>query len=107
MKWKYYFVILILVLAIFLPGCGTSGIVTPNPDILGGDAYTCENLIKGLYTALSSGNFIQALSYCKDGGLTFKYVNNLWGLAQDYPTLPYPIYQVYDVYDFSYLGGVI
>ena len=105
MKRKLFLVVLFLVLAMFLAGCGTSGIVTPDPTVIGGDAYTCENLLRGLYIALSSGNFIQALSYCKDGGLTFEYVNNLWGLAQEYPTIPYATYQVYDVYDFSYLPG--
>ena len=104
MKSKYYFVILFLVLAIFLSGCSGGGIVTPDTDEIGGDAYLCENLLRGLYTALSNRNFTQALSYCKSGGLTFDYVNDLWNFAQEHPTF-YVTYQVYDVYDFSYLGG--
>ena len=104
MKKKYYFVILFLVLAIFLSGCSGGGIVTPDTDEIGGDAYLCENLLRGLYTALSNRNFTQALSYCKSGGLTFDYVNDLWNFAQEHPTF-YVTYQVYDVYDFSYLGG--
>ncbi|PKP58964.1 hypothetical protein CVT91_07545 [Candidatus Atribacteria bacterium HGW-Atribacteria-1] len=96
MKKKYYFVILFLVLAIFLSGC--SGVVTPSSD-----GVVCKNLLKGFYTALSNQNFTQALSYCKSGGITFDYVNNLWNIAQQYPTL-YVTYQVYDIYDLSYVG---
>lgn len=99
MKKKYFFVILFLILAIFLSGC--SGITTPDPNIIGGDAYVCENLLTGLYTALSNQNYTQALSYCKPGGITFEYVNNLWTIDQQYPTL-YTTYQVYDVYNFEY-----
>lgn len=102
MKRKYFLVFLFLILAIFLSGCG--GVVTPDTDEVGGDFYVCENLIRGLYTALSNRNFAQALSYCKSSGLTFKYVNDLWNFAQEHPTF-YVTYQVYDVYDFSYLGG--
>jgi hypothetical protein len=86
MKKKYCFVILFLVLAIFLSGCSGGGIVTPDTDEIGGDAYLCENLLSGFYTALSNQNFTQALSYCKYGGATFKLVNNKWDLAQEYPT---------------------
>ena len=103
MRKKYFFVILFLILAIFLVGCG--GVVTPGPNEVGGDFYICENLLRGLYTALSNQNFTQALSYCKPGGLTFEYVNNLWGLVQEYPTAVHATYQVYEVYDFSYLPG--
>jgi len=98
-KKKYYFVILLLVLAIFLSGCSGGGIVTPNTD-----EVVCENLLRALYTVLNDRNFTQALSYCKSGGLTFEYVNNLWNLAQVIPTF-YVTYQVYEVYDVSYLVG--
>ena len=101
MKVKYFLVIMLLVLAIFLSGC--SGIVTPDPNDIGGDAYVCENILKGFYTALSNQNFTQALIYCKSGGATFKYVNGLWDTAQEYPTF-YITYQVYDVFDFNYVG---
>ena len=104
MKKKYYLVILFLVLVMFLSGCSGGGIVTPDIDEIGGDAYLCENLFKGFYTALSNENFTQALSYCKNGGATFKLVNSRWDLVQEYPTF-YITYQVNDVYDFSYLGG--
>ena len=99
---KSLVLILFLILAMFLVGCG--GVVTPGADEVGGDFYVCENLLRGMYTALSNRNFTQALSYCKSGGLTFEYVNNLWNFAQEHPTF-YVTYQVYDVYDFSYLGG--
>jgi len=101
MRKVCFLVILFLILAIFLSGCG---VVTPDPNEVGADFYVCENLLKGFYTALSNRNFTQALSYCKLGGLTFEYVNNLWNFAQEHPTF-YVTYQVYDVYDFSYLGG--
>ena len=101
---KSLFIILLLILGIFISGCSGGGVVTPGADEVGGDFYVCENLLRGMYTALSNRNFIQALSYCKSGGLTFEYVNNLWNFAQEHPTF-YVTYQVYDVYDFSYLGG--
>ena len=99
MKRKYCFAVLFLALVIFLTGCSGGGTVTPNTD-----GVVCENLLRALYTALSDRNFTQALSYCKSGGLTFEYVNDLWNFAQEHPTF-YVTYQVYDVYDFSYLGG--
>jgi len=98
-KRKYCFAVLFLALVIFLTGCSGGGTVTPNTD-----GVVCENLLRALYTALSDRNFTQALSYCKSGGLTFEYVNDLWNFAQEHPTF-YVTYQVYDVYDFSYLGG--
>ena len=101
MKRKYYLVFVFFIFAVFLSGC--SGIVTPDIDEIGGDAYLCENLLKGFYTALSNQNFTQALSYCKPGGATFELVNNKWDLAQEYPTF-YITYQVYDVFDFKYVG---
>ncbi|MBA7588038.1 hypothetical protein ES708_30086 [subsurface metagenome] len=100
---KSLVIILLLILA-FFSGC--SGVVTPDTNGVGGDFYICENLLKGFYTALSNQNFAQALSYCKSGGATFKLVNNLWDLSQEYPTF-YVTYQVYDVYDFSYLGKYV
>ena len=106
MKRKYYFVILFLVLAIFLSGCSGGGVVTPDIDEIGGDAYLCENLLKGFFTALNNENFALALSYCKSGGATFDLVNNKWDLAQQYPTF-YFTYQVYDICNFSYIGEYV
>ena len=63
---KSFIIIIILILSIFLSGCSVSGIVTPTTDVVDGDSYICENLIRGLYTALSNRNFTQALSYCSD-----------------------------------------
>ena len=100
MKRKYFLLILVLVLAIYLSGCSGGGMITPDTN-----GVVCENLLRGLYTALSNQSFTQALSYCKPGGLTFDYVNNLWGLAQEYPNAIHATYQVYEVYDFSYLLG--
>ncbi len=92
---------ILALLIIFLAGC--SGIVTPNTYDVGGDFYICENILRGLYTALSNQNYAQALSYCKPGGIMFEFVNNLWNLDQQYPGI-YATYQIYNVYDFSYIG---
>jgi len=70
------------------------------------DFDVCENLLKGFYTALSNQNFTLALSYCKSGGITFDYVNALWDLALEYPQF-YMTYQIYSIYNFSYLGQSI
>ena len=101
MKKKLFFVVLVLVLAIFLSGC--SGMVAPDSNDVGGDFYICENLLKGYYTALSNRNYTQALSYCKSGGIMYKFVNSEWDLALDYPNL-YFTYEIYNVYNFSYLS---
>jgi len=95
MKVKFYLVILLLLVAIYLSGCG-SGIVTPNPYGVGGDYSVCENILRGFYTALSNQNYPQALSYCKIGGISFEHVNELWNLEQQFPT-SYATYQVYNV----------
>ena len=105
MKRKYYLVILLFVVAIYLSGC-SGGIVTPNSYGVGGDFYVCENLLRGFYVALSNQNYPQALSYCKPGGASFKYVNNTWNTDQQYPTL-YTTFQVYEIYNFSYIGPSI
>ena len=99
MKRKYFLVVLFLILAIFLSGCSGGSGVTPATD-----GVVCENLVRGFYTALSNRSFAQALSYCKSGGLTFDYVNDLWDFAQDHPTF-HVTYQVLKVYDISYLWG--
>ena len=103
MRRKAILLLSILIIAIFLIGCSTGGIVTPDSNNIGGDFYVCENLLKGFYAALCNQNFTQALSYCKYGEPTFQLVNNLWDLAQEYPTF-YTTYQVYDVFNFYYVG---
>jgi len=57
MKMKYHIIILSLILTMFLSGCTGGGIVTPDINDIGGDAYLCENLLKGYYIALSNQNF--------------------------------------------------
>jgi hypothetical protein len=106
MKRKNILLLSILILAIFLTGCSTGGVVTPDPNTTGVDFYLCENLLKGFYTALSNQNFVLALSYCKSGGATFKFVNNTWNTAQEYPTF-YFTYQIYNICNFSYLGKYV
>ncbi|HXL01822.1 MAG TPA: hypothetical protein PK016_01680 [Candidatus Atribacteria bacterium] len=102
MKRKNFLIVLLLVLAVYLSGC-SGGIVTPNAYEVGGDFYVCENLLRGFYTAISNRNYAQALSYCKPGGSSFEFVNDIWNLDQQYPTT-YITCQVYNVYDFSYIG---
>jgi PKD repeat protein len=67
------------------------------------DFDVCENILIAFYAALSNQNFSQALSYCKNGGATYDYVNDLWDIALDWPDF-YMTYQIYSVYDFSYWG---
>jgi len=67
------------------------------------DFDVCENILIGFYAALSNQNYAQALSYCKYGGATYDYVNNLWDLALEYPQF-YMTYQIYSAYNFSYIG---
>lgn len=67
------------------------------------DFDVCENILIAFYAALSNQNFAQALSYCKNGGATYDYVNDLWDIALDWPQF-YTTYQIYNVYDFFYWG---
>jgi len=98
MRKVYFLVILFLILAIFLSSCG---VITPDIDEVGEDFYICENLLRGYYTALSNRNYTQALSYCKPGGVMYKFANSMWDLALDYPEF-YHTYQIYNVYNFSH-----
>ena len=66
------------------------------------DFDACKNILIGFYAALSNQNYAQALSYCKYGGNTYDYVNNLWDLAIEYPQF-YMTYQIYSTYSFSYI----
>jgi len=67
------------------------------------DFDVCENILIAFYAALSNQNYTQALSYCKYGGATYDYVNDLWDIALDWPQF-YTTYQIYSVYDFFYWG---
>ena len=58
MKRKCFFVILFLVLAIFLSGCG--GIVTPP----GPDEAAVKSVINEYYLALNDQNWSEAKNYC-------------------------------------------
>jgi|AntAceMinimDraft_9_1070365.scaffolds.fasta_scaffold40884_1 PKD repeat protein len=69
----------------------------------GADFDVCENILIAFYAALSNQNYTQALSYCKYGGATYDYVNNLWDLALEYPQF-YRTFQIYSAYNFSYIG---
>lgn len=87
--------------AVFLlAGCGvyTTPTVTSDEDF-----RTCENILRAWYQALSAENFPLALSYCKTGGITFDYTNNLWRLSIEYPHTDI-LYVVRDVYQKEYLN---
>jgi len=62
MKRKYYFVILFLVLAIFLSGCGSSGIVTPATD-----EAKIKIVINEYFLAINDQNWSKAKGYCVYG----------------------------------------
>ena len=64
---KYYFVIFFLVLAIFLVGCGSSGIVTTTMS----DEAQITNKIGQFCVALSDKNFDLAKSYCYPGSSAY------------------------------------
>ena len=85
---------------------GASGSTTKTITVTSGseaDFAVCENLLRGMYAALSNRNFTQALSYCKTGGITYNYIYDLWSLALEYPQF-YMTYQIYSAYNFSFLG---
>lgn len=76
---------------------------TPEPDEVGEDFVVCENLLRGMYAALSNQNFTQALSYCKPEGITYNYIYDLWSTAQEWPQV-YLTYQIHSAYNFSHIG---
>ena len=85
---------------------GASGSTTETITVTSGseaDFVVCENLLRGMYAALSNQNFTQALSYCKSGGITYDYIYDLWSIALEYPQF-YMTYQIYSAYNFSYIG---
>jgi len=103
MNKKLFYVSIFLILILLFSGCVG---VTPDSDQVGGDFYLCENLLKAYYTALSNRDYTQALSYCKPGGVMFKFANSMWDLAIDYPTL-YHTYEIYEVYNFSFITSLM
>ena len=62
MKRKYYFVILLLILAIFLSGCSGGGIVTPATD-----EAEIKSVIHEYFLAINDQNWSKAKSYCVYG----------------------------------------
>ncbi|MBE9510832.1 MAG: PKD domain-containing protein, partial [Bacteroidetes bacterium] len=88
---------------------GATGSITKTITVTSGseaDFVVCENLLRGMYAALSNQNFTQALSYCKPGGITYDYIYELWSLALEYP-LFYITYQVHSAYNFSHIGQLV
>ncbi len=99
---RTFLIIACTVLSVFLlTGCGsvpTTPTTTNNVDF-----RTCENILLAWYQALSAENFPLALSYCKTGGISFEYTNNLWRLSMEYPGTDV-IYTVKDIYAKEYIN---
>jgi hypothetical protein len=91
-----------MVVSFIVTGCNVIQSSLPPNSPAGGDFYICENLMKGFYTALSNRNFAQALTYCKSGGISFKFANGLWDASQDYP-LFYADFDIYNLRGHEYL----
>ena len=62
MKRKYFILVLVLILAMFLVGCGGSGIVTPATD-----EAKIKSVINEYSLALNDQNWSKAKSYCVYG----------------------------------------
>ena len=59
MKRKYFFVVLFLILAVFLSGCISGGIVTPATD-----EAKIKSVIHEYFLAINAQNWSKAKSYC-------------------------------------------
>ena len=77
MKRKYFSIILVLILAMFLSGCGSSGIVTPATD-----EVKVKSIIQDYWLALSNRQYELAKSYCILNG---KY----YFMVEEYQDMPY------------------
>ena len=69
MKRKYFSIILVLILAIFLSGCSSSGIVTPATD-----EAKIKSVINELYLAINDQNWSKAKGYCVYGSERYYWV---------------------------------
>ena len=69
MKREYFLVILFLILAIFLSGCGVSGIVTPATD-----EAKIKSIIQNYAFALNDQNWNEAKSYCVYNSIAYQMV---------------------------------
>jgi len=79
MKRKYFLVILFLILAIFLSGCG--GVVTPSIS----DKAQIQNLISNLCVAASDGNWNLVQSYYYPYSTAYQMLEQLENLYNSYP----------------------
>ena len=70
MKRKYFLLILFLVLAMFLSGCGSSGIVTPTTD-----EVKVKSVIQNYAFALNNQNWNEAKSYCVYNSFAYQMVD--------------------------------
>jgi len=78
MKRKYVLLVLFLILAIFLSGCGGGGIVTPNTE-----EAKIKIVVNEYYLALSNLNFSKAKSYCIYGSDIYYAVSQTEALVNN------------------------
>jgi len=81
MKSKYFFVILFLTFAIFLVGCGGTGIPT-TPETSIADEAKVKSVIQDYWLALSNRQYELAKTYCILNG-------KFYLLAEEYQDMPY------------------
>lgn len=81
MKRKYYFVVLVLILAMFLSGCSGGGIVTPVIT----DEAEIRNLISNFCVAVSNGDLNLAQSYYYPGSTAYLALEQFENLYNSYP----------------------
>ncbi|MBU4227456.1 hypothetical protein KKA86_05065 [bacterium] len=102
MKRKYFFVGLVLILAIFLVGCGSSGIVTP-----ANDEAKIKSVINEYYLALNDQNWSKAKGYCIYGSDIYYAICQMEDLANTIHTYcnTITINAVVKIYDVSISGN--
>ena len=78
MKKKYFLVILVLVMAMFLASC--SGVTTPTLDV--DQEEEIKEIVANYWTALSNRQYSLAKNYCIAHG-------DFYNLAEEYQNMPY------------------
>ncbi|MBU4361942.1 hypothetical protein KJ813_04690 [bacterium] len=102
MKRKYFFVGLVLILVMFLVGCGSSGIVTP-----ANDEAKIKSVINEYYLALNDQNWSKAKGYCIYGSDIYYAICQMEDLANTIHTYcnTITINAVVKIYDVSISGN--
>ncbi|MBU4294064.1 MAG: hypothetical protein KJ770_08450 [Actinobacteria bacterium] len=101
MKRKYFFVVLFLILAMFLVGCG-SGIVTP----VISEETQIRDLISKLCLAISDKNWSLAKSYCYPGSSAYLMIEQVESMVAPYPQISdVIIWIVPSIYSINIMGN--